>query len=143
MKRLSLTLGAALALSAPLPLAAQDGAPAEGEPLSEMQATLADPAKQQRIAATLRVLGEVLLDMPLAPLADMAERITGEAMPDVSPHTTLRSMAPEASRLPEQLKRGTPRAMAAMGEMTQALEALLPALRDMANRLDEAAPPAR
>lgn len=143
MKPLGLSLCAAIMFAAPLPLAAQDHVPAQGEALSDMQTTLADPAKQQEIAATLRVLGEILLDMPLAPLAEAAERITGEAMPDVSPNTTLRSMAPEASRLPEQLERSTPHAMAAMGDMTQALEALLPALRDMAKRLDEAGPPAR
>jgi len=139
MKRLM--LGAAL-MAAPLPVAAQDLPPAESEELTDLQATLSDPAKQQEIAATLRVLGEVLLDLPLAPLAEAARDITGEEMPEVSPDTTLRSMAPEASRLPEQLERNAPRAMAAMGEMSRAFETMLPALRDMAKRLEEHAPSA-
>ena len=140
MKPIGLALGA-LMFAAPLPAAAQDIAPAESGALADLQATLADPAKQQEIAATVRVLGEVFLDMPLAPLADAVERVTGETMADVTPNTTLRSVLPEASRVPEELERQTPQAMEAMGAMTDALEAMLPALRDMADRLEEALPP--
>ena len=138
MKRLM--LGAAL-IAAPLPAAAQD-TPTGREVLTDLQTTLADPAKQQEVAATLRVLGEVLLDLPLAPLADAARDITGEEMPEISPDTTLRSMAPEASRLPERLEENAPRAMEAMGEMSRALATMLPALRDMAKRLEDASPTA-
>ncbi|MDG6080153.1 hypothetical protein E3U23_13240 [Erythrobacter litoralis] len=139
MKRLM--IGAAM-IAMPLPAAAQDAQPAESEALTGLQATLTDPAKQQEIAATLRVLGEVLLDLPLASLAGAARNITGEEVPKVSPDTTLRSMAPQASRLPEQLEENAPRAMAAMGDMSRALETMLPALRDMAKRLEETVPAA-
>ena len=137
MKRFGLLVGATL-FAAPLPAAAQDVPLAERGALSDIETTLVDPAKQEEIAATLRVLGEVLLDMPLAPLADAVEQMTGETMADVTPNTTLRSIAPEASRVPEELERQTPRAMEAMGALTGALETMLPALRDMADRLEEA-----
>ena len=142
MKRVALTVVCAAGLALPLPAMAQDLPPDEGEAMGDMQTVLTDPAKQAQMAATLRVLGEVLLDLPLAPLADAVETITGEPMTDITPDTTLRSIAPETSRLPEQLEEAAPRAMEAMGGMARALQTMAPALRDMARRLEGIAPPA-
>lgn len=133
----------AAALLAPHPAAAQDAAPPPDEGLARIDEALSDPARQEQIAQTLRVLGEIVVDMPLAPLADAAAKIAGEDARDLPPGATLRSIAPEASRLPEQLERNAPRALAAMGSLAEALEKMMPALRDMARRLEEAAPPPR
>ncbi|WP_394270537.1 hypothetical protein [Qipengyuania sp.] len=108
---------------------------------ASIKAHLSDPARQAQLARTLRVLGEVMLDLPLAPLADAAAQIAGEDGPAIPPGTTLRSMAPEASRLPELAERATPRALDALAALAETLDAMAPALRDLSAQLEDTAPP--
>ena len=148
MRLLTLTATALVAAS-PLPALAQDMPPASvDEPaaeiapadqdLSELAGTLSDPDVQENLTRTLETLGEVLLDLPLAPLADAAAQMAGEEPGSVDPDLTLRRISPEAERLPNEIADNLPRMMDAMAGMAQGLEAMLPALRDMADRMEEA-----
>lgn len=133
----------ALALAAPLPLAAQSAdepVTEEQESLSDMTDKLSDPQNQQQAAMMLRAMSEVLLDMPVAPMMNAMRDIAGGDMPEVAPNTTLRSMAPEAGRVPEEIERNAPRAMQAMSKMAGAMEVMMPALRDMAQQMKDRLP---
>lgn len=133
----------ALALAAPLPLAAQSAdepVMEDEQPIAEMTDKLADPEHQQEMAMMMRAMGEVLLDMPVAPMMNAMRDIAGGDMPEVAPNTTLRSMAPEAGRVPEEIERNAPRAMQAMSKMAGAMEVMMPALRDMAQQMKDRLP---
>lgn len=103
------------------------------EPLSQR---LADPVVQNELASTVAVLGEILLDMPLAPIVEPMAEITGRDPGSVDHDLTLRKMRPEASDVPARVARDLPRAMGAMASMADSLEAMRPALREMAERLE-------
>lgn len=150
MRLVSLTVAALIAAS-PLPVLAQDAAddfpgngpdigvtaPTDTEAaLGGLADTMGDPAVQDRLARTLQTLGEVLLDMPLAPLAEAAAEIVGEDAKTVDPDMTLRKIAPDAGRLPDDIATNLPRMMNRMAGMAGGLEAMLPALRGMAARLE-------
>ena len=100
------------------------------EPLSR---SLSDPAMQDQLASTVAVLGEIMLDLPLAPIIEPIARATGSG--SVDPDLTLRRMNPGASEATARAARELPRAMDAMASMAGSIEAMRPALRDMADRL--------
>ena len=132
------------AIAAPAPLLAQDAdlpAPeVQEEAATDLAEKFSDPEYQRETAMLMRTLSEVLLDLPLGPLVEAAGEMSGEEMPEVYRDTTLRSMAPEAGRIPEEIERNLPRAMEAMGTMAEALEEMRPALEEMAARLQESLP---
>lgn len=143
MSALSAMLAPALMLAAPLPAAAQSAdepAVDDDQPMAEMTEKLADPENQQQMAMMMRAMGEILLDMPVAPMMNAMRDMGGEDMPEVAPDTTLRSVAPEAGRLPEEIERNVPRAMQAMSKMAGAMEVMMPALRDMAQQMKDRLP---
>jgi hypothetical protein len=73
--------------------------------------------------------------MPLAPIVEPMAEIAGDPG-SVDPDLTLRKMRPEASDVPARVARDLPRAMGAMASMADSLEAMRPALREMAERLE-------
>lgn len=133
-----LALSAAAALALPAAASASEPAPlpefelGHEEPLSQR---LADPAAQDELASTVAVLGEILLDLPLAPIVGPLTGMAGEPG-SVDPDLTLRKMRPEAGEGPARVAHDLPRMMDAMASMAGSLEALRPALRDMAERLE-------
>ena len=130
------------ALAAPLALFAL-AAPAQARADSEMAPVidaLADPDRQAAMAQTLSTLSAMLLDLPLAPLARAAAQAAGEDPEDIDPQMTLRSMSPEAERVPEELSARVPHMMGAMAGMAEGMEAMLPALRQMAKRMEQSFP---
>lgn len=151
MRKAVLTALAAAAFAAPAPVLAQDADLPPLELAEDDEAALtekfADPEFQRQTALMVRTMTEVLLDMPLAPMMDAlgeaGANLTGEKPPKVDPDATLRSLAPGASRVPEQIERNLPRAMQTMGSMAEAFEAMKPALRDMAERMRETLPEPR
>lgn len=141
---------APVAILAPAPLLAQDRA--DDAPLlpeqadsdfSDMAERMQDPERQREMALMLRTMSEVLLDLPLAPLMNSMSEIVGEEAPKADPDATLRSIAPEAGRVPEQIEKNLPRALDAMGSMAEAFETMLPELQDMAARLKDTVPQTR
>ncbi|MBL4859042.1 MAG: hypothetical protein JKY36_07625 [Erythrobacter sp.] len=149
MRKLIFPALATAAFVAPASLLAQDAsdetivALEEREsPFSEMAERMRDPENQRQMALMLRTMSEVLLDMPLAPLMNSVGEIAGEDAPRVDPDATLRSVAPEADRVPEEIEKNLPRALDTMGSMADAFEQMMPALEQMAERLRDAAPQA-
>ncbi|WP_370031752.1 hypothetical protein [Qipengyuania mesophila] len=138
----SIVLPAALAAFAvPVPALAQDAPQAAPAPLAELADQMRDPARQREMALMLQAMTEVLLDMPIAPLAQAAADMAGEKADEIDPDTTLRSMAPEAGRVSEEVARTVPRAMQAAGSMAEGMAAMTPMLREMAKRMRDAMPP--
>ena len=151
MRKFVLSALAASVVAAPPPLLAQDEGDADaplaleepGEDFSGMAERFKDPEQQRQMALMLRTMSEVLLDMPLAPLMEAMGEMAGEDAPQVDPGATLRSMAPQADRVPEEIEKNLPRALDAMGSMAEAMEKMMPALKDMAERMKDVAPPAK
>lgn len=131
---------AALAFAAPLPAAAQDAVPGEGaeEAAARLSEKLSDPDMQERMAASVATVSEVLLDLPLAPFMRAAAQMAGEDPEAVDPDTTLRQMSPEAEAVPGEIADKLPRMMGAMAGMAEGMGAMMPALREMAEKMKEA-----
>lgn len=131
-----------LALAAPaaallLPLPAQASDESELGPVIE---SLADPDRQQAMAQTLSTLSQMLLDLPLAPMARAMAQAAGEDTESIDPQMTLRQLSPDAERVPEELSDRVPEMMGAMAGMAQGMEAMLPALRQMAEQMERSFP---
>lgn len=130
-----LPLAALAALSLPAPAVAQDAA------LADLGERMRDPAQQRETALMAQALTEIMLDMPIAPLAQAAAEMAGEKAATIDPDLTLRKLAPEAGQASEALGRNLPRAMAAVGAMAETTARMAPALRDMAARMRAMMPP--
>ncbi|WP_435203680.1 hypothetical protein [Qipengyuania sp. 902] len=145
MRNAILPLAAAFAVTA-APAAAQDydapdvDASPETLPLADMADEMRDPERQRDMALMLQTMTEVLLDLPIAPLAKAAADMAGEKAEEIDPDLTLRKVAPDAGRLSEEVAVVVPRAMQAMGGLAEGLSEMTPALRDMARRMREALP---
>ena len=95
-----------------------------------------NPATQQAMAHAIAAMSEAMLDMPLEPLARMAD-----AMGD---HRTAREMhgatlgdyaGPEARDMPREMSRKVPAMMGAVGGVAAAAEEMAPALKAMAREM--------
>ena len=140
-----LLLPAAVLAAFSVPAAAQDAPAIEPEavPLADMAAQMRDPDRQREIALMVQTMTEVLLDMPIAPLAQAAADMAGEKAEDIDPTLTLRKMAPDAGEVSKQVGRNLPHAMDAMSSMAEGLAAMAPTLRQMAERMKNALPEGR
>ncbi|WP_379548237.1 hypothetical protein ACFCW2_03560 [Qipengyuania sp. DSG2-2] len=137
--RILTALAASLALAAgSAPALAQSADPAPEEAVGAMADRLSDPAFQQQLSVTLATLSQVLLDLPIAPLAEAAAEMAGEEPLAVDPDMTLRKVAPDASAVPEVIEQELPRAMDRMASMAGGMEAMLPALREAARQMEQA-----
>lgn len=125
-----------------LPLAAPAVASDTERDLDHMARAMGDPARQQAMARALGAMTEVLLDIPLAPIIGPLAEAAGEDPRRVDPDVTLRKMSPAAGEVPRQIERQLPRAMGAMAGMSGALAGMLPQLREAAERMRDALPPA-
>ncbi|MAH15808.1 MAG: hypothetical protein CMN65_08780 [Sphingomonadaceae bacterium] len=128
-------------LSLAFPTAASAQA-TDREGLSDLGEQMRDPAYQRDMALMLQAMTEVLLDMPVAPLAQAAAEMADKEVRDIDPDLTLRRMVPQADRAGEEVARVVPRAMQAAGSMAEGLAAMTPLLRNMAARMRAIAPQA-
>ena len=147
MRKLTVAIAAAAVFAAPVPALAQienvdpDDGFAQAPPATDaLVEKLADPAMQEQMATTVAVLSEVLLDLPLAPLADALAQAGVEGADRIPNDTTLRKLAPEADRVPAEIAENLPKMMGAMASMAKGMEAMMPALEDMAARMKDALP---
>ena len=137
---------AAIGLAAPLPAAAQietidpDSAIDQAESPVDLAQKLADPAVQAQTTSMVAVLSDVLLDLPLAPLAKTLTDAGVEAADRVPADTTLRKLAPDATHVQDEVTAKLPQMMGAMAAMAKGMEAMMPALRDMAAQAKRALP---
>ncbi len=130
---------ALLALVTPSLACAQDATTPEVEPaLAEMSQKLADPEFQAQAATMAQIVLGSLLDLKVGPLAEAMNRATDGEGPVVDPDATIRDLAPEAEALPDQVSERLPQAMNAMSAMSEGMQTMLPALRDMAARMRDA-----
>lgn len=151
MRQISLAFAAA-ALAAPLPALAQiesvdpdesyavAGTAETGPATDRLVEKLSDPVVQEQLATTVSVLSEVLLDLPLAPLADALAEAGVESADRIPNDTTLRKLAPQADRVPGEIADKLPQMMGAMASMAKGMEAMMPALKDMATQMKKALP---
>ncbi|MFA9200780.1 MAG: hypothetical protein ACEQR8_06270 [Cypionkella sp.] len=131
--RLPIAAAALCALAAPLPAWAQE-TPGE-QPTREIERTLGDPATQAAMAEGMAAAAEALLDVPLAPLARAVARAAGEDPATVDPDMTLRNVSPEAEDVPGKVRERLPQMMGAVAETAGGLGAMVPALREAAERM--------
>jgi hypothetical protein len=132
----SIVPAALAALAAPLPAAAQTSDAEEAT--AEIERTLGDPATQAAVAEGMAAASEALLDVPLAPLARAVKQAAGDDPDEVDPDMTLRRVSPEAEDLPHKVRESLPQVMGAMAGMAGGLGAMMPAMREMAERMREA-----
>lgn len=98
---------------------------------------LRDPGTQDMVADTLGTVLAAMLDMPAAPFVEAAARARGEPV-GVDPDTTLGELAgADAGLAPERLAAELPQAMERMGDMSESLSAMMPALAELAQRMGE------
>lgn len=140
--RIFLPVAAGLALAGTAAPAAAQDIRADGD-IAALTDRLSDPALQQELAVTFAALSQVLLDLPIAPLAEAAADIAGETAQDIDPDMTIRKALPEASDVPEVIERELPQAMDRMASLSGAMQAMLPALRDAARQMEGAIEGAR
>jgi len=146
MRLSSVALAASLAAAALAPataLAREPAAPvADDGAVRHMADKLNDPRTQMAVTAALVAMSEALLDIKVEPFAKAAEAAGArDAVRDLPPDATLRDLAgQEADQMQTQLARRTPEMMGRAAGMATALEALLPQLRAMAERMKDALP---
>lgn len=122
------------------PVLAQDDMSDTGADLDHLARTMGDPARQQAMARAVGTMTEVLLDIPLAPIIGPIAEAAGEDPRDVDPDATLRKMSPGAGDVSRQIESELPRAMGAMASMSGAFAAMIPQLREVAERMRDALP---
>ena len=121
----TLLAAAAIALL-PVPALAE---PAEGK-ISSAASELADPVRQEQLAAMAGAVMETMLEMPAAPLLRAAAQVAGEDPEEVESDTRLRDLAgPEAAYAPREVAEKLPQMMGAMAALAVAFEDMLPQMR--------------
>lgn len=139
MRTIAVT-AALIALAAPLPALAQDRTE---EGAARVAETLRDPVLQESVADGMAAASEALLDVPLAPLARAVAEASGDDPREVDPNLTLRDVSPAAQDVPGRIHEELPRAMGAVAGMAGGFSAMIPAMREMAERVRDAVERAR
>ena len=99
------------ALALPAPAFAQPDTDSTVAALTDLGEQLRDPERQREMVLMMQAMTEVLLDMPIAPLAQAAADMADEKAQHIDPDLTLRQVAPEAGRIGTELMRTMLRAM--------------------------------
>jgi hypothetical protein len=133
MRYPTLLAAAAIALL-PVPALAEPE-PEEGE-ISSTARELADPVRQEQLAAMAGAVMEAMLEMPAAPLLRAAAEMAGEDPEAVDPDTRMADLAgPEAADAPREVAEKLPQMMGAMAALAVAFEGMLPHMRAMGEDL--------
>ena len=103
-----------------------------------MAEELTDPVRQEQMAAAAEAVTAALLDMPAAPLLRAAKTMAGENPEYVDPDLRVGDLVgPEAADAPREFARRLPQMMGAMATLAATMEAMLPELRAMGDRIAE------
>ena len=95
-----------------------------------------DPATQQAMARAVAAMSEAMLDMPLEPLARMADAMGDRRTARQMRGATVGDYAgPEARDMPREMSRKLPALMGQAGGMVAAAEEMTPALKAMAREM--------
>ena len=99
---------------------------------------LNDPVRQEQMAAAAEAVTTAVLDMPAAPLLRAAKTIAGENPDYVDPDLRVGDLVgPEAAEAPREFAHRLPQMMGAMATLAATMEAMLPELRAMGDRIAE------
>ena len=99
---------------------------------------LNDPVRQEQMAAAAEAVTTAVLDMPAAPLLRAARTIAGENPDYVDPDLRVGDLVgPEAADAPREFAHRLPQMMGAMATLAATMEAMLPELRAMGDRIAE------
>jgi hypothetical protein len=130
----SSVLAAGALMIAPTALFAQDDDPRIAERLS-------DPALQQGVASSIEVMSRVMMDLNVAPMLQAIERARGGDPYHVDPDTRLGDIAgPDADRVSQGMARAVPEMMGSMAGFAEGIEAMVPAMRAMADQARRSLP---
>lgn len=135
MRILGVAAAGLLVFAVPSAATAQDASTHDAQALTELSEKLADPAFQEQSAIMGEALMQVLLDLPVGPMAEALNKATDGRSPAIDPDATVRDLAPKAEQLPGEVGENLPVAMTALSGMTEGMAAMLPALRNMAQRM--------
>ena len=125
----------ALAMAGALSPAPALAAPGDAARVAE---ELSDPLRQEQMAATAEAATTAVLDMPVGPLMRAAKTIAGEDPEWIDPDLRVGDLVdPETAAAPYEFAHRLPQAMAALAGATAMLEAMLPELRAMGDRIAE------
>src|SRR5688572_29848716 len=115
----------------PAPALAQGDAARVAEELN-------DPVRQAQMASAAEAVSDAVLGMPAGPLIRAARTIAGENPDYVDPDLRVGDLVgPEAADAPYEFAHRLPQAMAALATAAATLEAMLPELRAMGDRIAE------
>lgn len=99
---------------------------------------LNDPAVQEQMAAVAEAATTAVLDMPVGPLMRAAKTIAGEDPEWVDPDLRVGDVVgPEAADAPREFAHRLPQMMGALATAAATMEAMLPELRAMGDRIAE------
>jgi hypothetical protein len=130
--RFVLSALSAAGVPAPVPALAADGDAAR------LADELNDPARQEQMAAAAEAVSDAVLGMPAAPLLRAAKTIAGEDPDYVDPDLRVGDLVgPEAADAPREFAYRLPQVMGALAAATATLEAMIPELRAMGDRIAE------
>jgi len=124
-------MGAALAVLPAQALAAEGDAARVAEELN-------DPVRQAQMAAAAEAVTTAVLDMPAAPLLRAAKTMAGEDPDYIDPDVRVGDLVdPDTADAPYEFAHRLPQMMGALATAAATLEAMLPALREMGDRIVE------
>ena len=99
---------------------------------------LNDPVRQEQLASAAEAVTSAMLDMPAGPLMRAARTMAGEDPDYVDPDLRVGDLVgPEAAYAPYEFAHRLPAMMGAMATFAATLEAMLPELRAMGDRVAE------
>lgn len=103
---------------------------------------LSDPARQEHMVAATQAVSEAVLAMPVAPLMRAAATIAGEDPDHVDPDLRVGDLAgPKAGDAPREFADRMPQMMGAIAGFAAAFGQMMPELRELGRRFEDALPP--
>ena len=125
----------ALAVAGALLPATALAAPGDAARVAE---DLNDPVRQEQMAAVAEAVTTAVLDMPVGPLMRAAKTMAGEDSEWVDPDLRVGDVVgPEAADAPREFAHRLPQMMGALATAAATMEAMLPELRAMGDRIAE------
>ena len=125
----------ALAVAGALSPATALAAPGDAARVAE---DLNDPVRQEQMAAVAEAVTTAVLDMPVGPLMRAAKTMAGEDSEWVDPDLRVGDVVgPEAADAPREFAHRLPQMMGALATAAATMEAMLPELRAMGDRIAE------
>ena len=99
---------------------------------------LNDPVRLEQMAAVAEAVTTAVLDMPVGPLMRAAKTMAGEDSEWVDPDLRVGDVVgPEAADAPREFAHRLPQMMGALATAAATMEAMLPELRAMGDRIAE------